>query len=313
VAIDKEFEPLWDIIAQAGSSPPDGEPEWCLVEEVAGSHDQGIPVDEVPPPVLGRWLKGLGLPVLAGLLTTGAARTGPPVRDDAEEEVRSLILELSPPPRGALWQLLDEARSLLPRVAGKADIDVRVPQSLFATRVVGDEAVSWRSGQFGEAGGPVPQVFALSGDDELLRRGAVRFADGVVHVQASLLPADGQWRLFCLSLEEGPSPFFDERELLLLHRVPGAKPARAIPAELVLRGYLADGWHSAVALGWEEPALRCLLLVLFARLQTLLEEAARDIRDRATAHLELITHDVGELLSQRIAPIKQRLIEKLRP
>jgi hypothetical protein len=107
--------------------------------------------------------------------------------------------------------------------------------------------------------------------------------------------------------------FLDDREVFLLCRA--AEPAaRSDPAALVRDGFLVDGWRAALDAAWPEDALRCLLLLTLAKMELLFREALPEVRaDLGQPRLAFLLKDFDLLPTQRLAGLKQGLLDRLRP
>lgn len=238
---------------------------------------------------------------------SGASVSGLP--DDAAGRLMREILGACPTPHLPLLELFQEiSAAFLPAALGRQPIDPRRPGGLFATFLAGPDDVSWASAVFGDR----PEgagLLAIAADG--LDAAAVEFeaGTGTIRARVASWPADGAWRLFGLVRGNVYRSDPTRREVFALARPSAGPPPGAGPAELVRRGFLAEGWAAAIRAGWDERALVGLLLLLVPAQRRLIAQATTSMAPARTDYA-FLRRDLERAPNDHLAPMQQALIER---
>jgi hypothetical protein len=201
----------------------------------------------------------------------------PGLKDGSESLVQLLVrtAPVNPETTRALAEALSSR--LYGRLLGTIDIDPYTPSAILATRITGRVDLSWKT-RHPELNPWPATALAPLGEGGEVPPDTVTLEDGVIRVRSGQLPADDRWRLFCAADDTNLAAALIKEPLLLL-RMPSDPFDRTDdgktvnPFVMVDKGYLLEAWLTALDERWQSHELLGLLVLLFARMQGLVDEA----------------------------------------
>ncbi len=214
----------------------------------------------------------------------------PEVPISAEKKVEHRFAKVLPNSRAAVSTWFDQkGLRVLPQSYGEEEGELKKVGPLVATKVTGDKPVSWQSRRFaGDSNGVSLKHLTGIADADMVKGRVVTFDKGIIRVNAAAFPADGKWHLFCLATEDLLGTSEDEREVFCLLK-PTTKVSASDPADLVVKGCVAEGWDGALSANWSDDQLRCLVFMVCGQTELLAQEAhvaiRYQLRDRHHAFL----------------------------
>lgn len=237
----------------------------------------------------------------------------PPVT--AEKAVEDRFAKALPDSRSAVAAWFgQQGLRVLPQARGEDEGELKKVGPIVVTKVSGANVVSWPSHRFADGGDGVSLTHLTgSADSDLAKQGVVAFDNGSVRVNAATFPDDGKWHLFCLSAEDLLGTSEDEREVFCLVKAAGQTAAGGShdPADLMVRGCIAEGWAAALDAKWSDDQLRCLVFMACGQTELLAREAQGAVDDglRDKRHAFLL-RDLAAATSALDAR-KQALLQRL--
>lgn len=236
----------------------------------------------------------------------------PAVPITAEKAVEGRFAKVLPNSRSAVSAWFDQkGLRVLPQSRGDEEGVLKKVGPIVATKVTGDKPVSWLSHRFASESGGV-SLSHLTGlaDADLVKGNVVTFDKGTIRVNAVTFPADGKWHLFCLATEDPLGTSEEEREVFCLQK-PAAKDSASDPADLVVKGCVAEGWDGALNSNWNDDQLRCLIFMACGQTELLAREAQGAISGtlRDNRHAFLLRDLVAS--SAALDARKQALLQRI--
>lgn len=228
---------------------------------------------EPPPPVGSTMPKGAAQATLVSQV----------VPHTSEKTVEDRFAKVLPDSRNAVSAWFGQkGLRVLPQTRGEDEGELKKVGPIFVTKICGANVVAWPSYRFADGGEGV-SLTHLTGpaDSDLVKMGAVSFDKGCIRVNAAAFPDDGRWHLFCLSAEDPLGTSEDEREVFCLLKATGKDAASGStdPADLVVRGCIAEGWAGGLDSKWSNDQLRCLVFMVCGQTEMLAREAQGKVGD----------------------------------
>jgi hypothetical protein len=161
-------------------------------------------------------------------------------------------------------------------ILGTIELDPELPSAIFATRVTGRVDLAWRPSLDDFKSSPAATLFSF--DASGAPANTVTLREGLLHVTSGELRADGCWRAYCLADDADLSISLAKEPFLLMRTSEDpfsgtGEPAEVNPFVMVERGYLLEAWMTALDEKWDRQQLYGLLMVLFAKMRELIEQA----------------------------------------